>query len=158
MPQTVSAGIHHTYNDKLNLLGSVGWDEISEFGKVRVNIRDNGIPSTTLNAGFRDTWHFGVGAEYQWNPRLQLTAGISYDTSMSSSRTRPLSIPLGALYRYAIGFKQKRRDGPTIGGGLTWLYQGNVEIENQAGSGGGRTYGKYGNVSIYLFSLYATWE
>ena len=67
------------------------------------------------------------------DPRLQLTAGISYDTSMSSGRTRPLSIPLGALHRYAIGFKQKRRDGPTIGGGLTWLYEGNVEIEKDRG-------------------------
>ena len=26
MPQTVSAGIHHQYNVRLNLLGSVGWD------------------------------------------------------------------------------------------------------------------------------------
>jgi long-chain fatty acid transport protein len=158
MPQTVSAGIHHTYSDKLNLLGSVGWDEFSEFGHVQVNIDDNGIPGRTVNADFRDTWHFGVGAEYQWKPDLQLTAGISYDTSMSSQRTRPLAIPLGALYRYAVGFKQKRRDGLTIGGGLTWLYEGNLEIEDQTGSDGGRTHGKYSNVSLYIFSLYATWD
>jgi long-chain fatty acid transport protein len=136
----------------------VGWDEISEFSKVQVEIDDNGIPGTTVNAGFRDTWHFGVGTEYQWSPRLQLTAGISYDTSMSTQRTRPLAIPLGALYRYAIGFKQKRRDGLTIGGGLTWLYEGNLEIADQPGGGGGLVDGKYSNVSLYIFSLYATWD
>jgi long-chain fatty acid transport protein len=158
MPQTVSAGIHHQYSENLNLLGSVGWDEISEFGRVQVEIDDNGIPGTTVDADFRDTWHFGVAAEYLWKPDLQLTAGISYDTSMSTGRTRPLAIPLGALYRYGVGFKQKRRDGLTIGGGLTWLYEGNLEIEDQAGSGGGSTNGKYSNVSLYIFSLYATWD
>ena len=158
MPQTVSAGIHHRYNGKLNLLGSVGWDEISEFGHIQVEVDDNGIPGTTINADFRDTWHFGIGAEYQWRSHTQLTAGISYDTSMSSQRTRPLAIPLGALYRYAVGFKHRRREGMTIGGGLTWLYEGNLEIEDQTGSGGGRTHGKYSNVSLYIFSLYATWN
>ncbi len=77
---------------------------------------------------------------------------------MSTGRTRPIAIPLGALYRYAIGFKHKRREGLTIGGGLTWLYEGNLQIEDQPGSGGGRTHGKYSNVSLYIFSLYAKWD
>ena len=157
MPQTVSVGIHHQWNDKLNLLGSVGWDEISEFGRISVNIDDDGIPGTTVNADFRDTWHFGVGTEYQWKEDLQLTAGVALDTSMSSTRTRPLAIPLGTLYRYAIGFKQKRSEGFTIGGGLTWLYEGNLPIEDKPGSEGGLVNGKYSNVSIYIFSLYAQW-
>lgn len=157
MPQTISAGIHHRVNDRLNLLGSVGWDEISEFGRIQVNIEDNGIPGTAVDADFRDTWHFGVGAEYQWKPNLQLTAGVAMDTSMSSTRTRSLAIPLGTLYRYAVGFKYKRKKGMTIGGGLTWLYEGNLPIEDVAGIGGDVN-GRYGNVSLYIFSLYATWD
>ena len=158
MPQSVSAGIHHRWDEKLNVMGSVGWDEISEFGRVQVEIDDNGIPGTRVDADFRDTWHFGVGAEYQWKPDLQFTAGISYDTSMSTGRTRPLAIPLGALYRYAIGLKKKRRDGLTIGGGLTWLYEGNLDIEDKPGGGGGLVNGKYSNVSLYFLSLYASWN
>jgi len=157
MPQSVSAGIHHRWNDKLNLLGSVGWDEISQFGRIDVDIDDNGIPGTTVNADFRDTWHFGVGGEYQWKPNLQLTAGVAMDTSMSSTRTRSLAIPLGTLYRYAVGFKYKRSERMTIGGGLTWLYEGNLPIEDGSGSGG-EVNGKYSNVSLYIFSLYATWD
>ena len=158
MPQTISAGIHHQWSDDLNILGSVGWDEISEFGHVQVEIDDNGIPGTTVDADFRDTWHFGIGAEYKYRPDLELTAGISYDTSMSTSRTRPLAIPLGSLYRYAVGFKHKRRDGLTIGGGLTWLYEGNLPVDEGPGSGGGVTSGKYSNVSLYIFSIYAKWD
>ena len=157
MPQSIMAGVHHRWNEKLNLLGSVGWDEFSQFGHIQVNIDDNGIPGTTINAGFRDTWHFGTAAEYQWNKDLQLTAGVSYDTSMSTSRTRPLSIPLGTLYRYGIGFKKKQRDGLTYGGGLTWLYEGNLEIEDKP-SAGGQVNGNYSNVSIYFLSFYASWQ
>ena len=158
MPQSVMAGIHHRLNDKVNLLGSIGWDEISQFGRVQVDIDDNGIPGTTVNADFRDTWHFGVGGEYQWKPNVQLTAGVAMDTSMSTSRTRPLAIPLGTLYRYSVGFKYERKSGTTIGGGLTWLYEGNLEIEDKPGSEGGIVDGKYSNASIYFFSLYMRWK
>lgn len=157
MPQTVSVGVHHRWNDRLNVLGSVGWDEISEFGHVQVNIADSGKPGVTLNEDFRDTWHFGVAGEYQWSRDLELTAGVSYDTSMSTGRTRPLAVPLGTLYRYAVGFKHKRRDGLTLGGGLTWLYEGNLQIDEREGVDG-QLNGNYKNVSLYFISFYASWK
>ena len=66
-----------------------------------------------MDADFRDTWHFGVGAEYQYEPRLMFTGGFSYDTSMSS-RTRPISLPLGTMYRYAMGFKYRASEEPHV--------------------------------------------
>ena len=48
--------------------------------------------------------------------------------------------------------------GVYIDGGLTWLYEGNLEIEDQTGSGGGRTHSKFSNVSIYFVSFYAIWD
>jgi long-chain fatty acid transport protein len=154
MPQEIQLGVHHRVNDRLNLLGSVGWAEISEFGRVQVDIDDNGIPGTTVDADFRDVWNFGIGAEYQWKPDLQLTAGFQMDTSMSTDRTRPIAIPLGNLYRYAVGFKKQLPDGLKIGGGLTYIYEGNLPVaETSAGAAG-----KYTNVSLTIFSLYAAKE
>ncbi|MEN8759522.1 MAG: outer membrane protein transport protein, partial [Desulfobacterales bacterium] len=153
MPQEVQLAVHHQLNDRVNLLGNVGWAEISQFGRVQVEIEDNGIPGATVNADFRDVYNFGIGAEYQWKPDLQLTAGFHLDTSMSTDRTRPIPIPLGSLYRYAVGFKHKRGDGPTIGGGLTYIYEGNLPVaESSAG-----TAGKYSNVALWIFSVYAKW-
>ena len=85
--------------------------------------------------------------------RWELTGGFHVDTSMSTDRTRPIAIPLGTLYRYAIGVKHKRREGPTLGGGLTWIYEGNLPVaQTSAGAAG-----KYSNVSLYIFSFYAKW-
>jgi long-subunit fatty acid transport protein len=60
-----------------------------------------------------------VGAEYKYKPKpkpkpkWELTAGFTFDTSMSSDRTRPIVIPLGTMYRYALGFKHNVRDDLT---------------------------------------------
>jgi long-chain fatty acid transport protein len=152
MPQTIHAGIHHQLNDDLALLGSVGWEEFSKFGKVQVGIDHTGI-NTTLDEGFRDVWHFGVGAEYQYKPKWELTAGFSLDSSMSSDSTRPIVIPLGTMYRYALGFKHNVRDDLTVGGGLTWIWEGNLPIKEAGGVNG-----KYDRVSISVLSFYARWH
>ena len=157
MPQSVSAAVHHQWDEKLALLGSVAWDEWSKFGYVNAGLDikggDGGGVSTELNADFRDVWHGGVGAEYQWKPRWQLTAGFSYDSSMMSSRTRPIFIPLGNMYRYAVGFKHKRSDTLTLGGGLTFLWEGNLPVDDSGGVSG-----KYNNVSLTFLSFYASWH
>jgi len=152
MPQQVHAAIHHQWNDKLALLGSIGWEEFSRFGKIQVEGDATGI-NTTLDADFRDVWHFGVGAEYQYKPRWEVTAGFSLDTSMSTDRTRPIVIPLGTMYRYAIGVKHKRREDLTLGGGLTFIWEGNLPVKDT-----GDVSGRYTNVSIWIASLYARWR
>ena len=154
MPQEIQVAVHHRLNDRLNLLGGIGWAEISQFGRIQVDIDDNGIPGTTVNEDFRDVWNFGIATEFQWTPATQLTAGLHMDTSMSTDRTRPITIPLGTLYRYAIGFKhQPRKDGVTVGGGLSYVYEGNLPVADTAAG----TAGKYKNVALWIFSFYGKW-
>ena len=154
MPKTVHAGIHHQWNDDLALLASVGWEEFSEFSRVQVEVDTAlGDVSSRVDADFRDVWHFGVGAEYKYNAKLELTAGFTYDTSMSSSRTRPIVIPLGNMYRYAVGFKHKRREDLTIGGGLSVVWEGNLPIEDSGGVSG-----EYTDATIIIGSVYARWH
>ena len=151
MPQNITAGIHHQWDDKWALLGSVGWEEFSRFGKIQVGIAEDEI-STTLDEDFRDVWHFGVGTEYKYAPDWEMTAGFSLDTSMSSDRTRPIVIPLGTMYRYGLGFKHRLRDNLILGGGFTFIWEGNLPVKDT-----GTTAGKYDRVSISVLSFYARW-
>jgi long-chain fatty acid transport protein len=154
MPQEIMAGIHHQWNDKLAILGSAGWAEFSEFGKVKVGLDGVRGISTTVDADFRDVYSGGVGAEYKYGPDLELTAGFMFDSSMSSTRTRPIDIPLGSMYRYAVGFKHNVREDLTIGGGFTYIYEGALPIEDSGGVNG-----KYGGTtSISILSVYARWH
>ena len=53
------------------------------------------------------------------------------------------------MYRYALGFKHKTRKNRTLGGGLTWIWEGNLPIKPA-----GDVEGKYKNISIWVASVY----
>ena len=157
MPQSLMAGIFHQFNDQWAVLGSVGWDDWSRFERVRVKVEGTEL-NRVVDEDFDDVWHFGVATQYQYTPKWMFTAGFSYDSSMADSDTRPITLPLGAMYRYGLGFKYRKSDKVTLGGGLSFLWEGDLKIK-QAGSpvSGGVVDGKYENVSITFLSFYVQW-
>ncbi len=157
MPQSIMTGIYHRLNDKWAILGSVGWDDWSQFSRVRVRINEKGI-DRVVDAGFKDTWHFGVGAEHQVNRKLTLTAGFSYDSAMASNSTRVITLPLGEMYRYGVGFKYRKRGDLTLGGGLSLLWEGDLPIKPTGNALAGQVSGEYQNVNITFLSFYAQWH
>ncbi len=157
MPQSLMAGIFHQYSDQWAFLGSVGWDNWSEFSRVHIKVDGTGV-DTTVHEGFDDTWHVGVGAQYQYKPRWMLTAGFSYDSSMATNSHRPLELPLGAMYRYGLGFKYKKSEEVTLGAGLSFLWEGDLKVKPSGTPvSGGQVSGEYKSVSITFLSLYAQW-
>ena len=156
MPQSLMAGIFHQINDRWAILGSVGWDDWSRFARVSVKSDGTGI-DRVVDAGFDDTWHFGVGAQYQYSPKLMLTAGFSYDTSMSDDDTRPIKLPLGEMYRYGLGFKYKKSDDLLLGGGLSFLWLGDLAVKPAGGPVSGTVSGTYEDVCITFVSFYVQW-
>jgi len=156
MPQSIMAGIYHRINDQWAILGSVGWDDWSRFGRVNVDL-SGPVPSTSVDAGFDDTWHFGVGVEYQYNPKWMLTAGFSYDSAMMDSDTRPINLPLGDMYRYAAGFKYRKSDDLTLGGGLSFQWMGDMEVKQAGNAREGFVSGQYDNVCVTFLSFYVQW-
>jgi long-chain fatty acid transport protein len=157
MPQSLMAGIFHQFDDQWAVLGSVGWDDWSRFSRVHVKVSSAGI-NQEIHAGFDDVWHFGVGAQYQYTPKWMFTAGFSYDSSISDSDHRAIELPLGSMYRYGLGFKYKKSEDLLLGGGLSFLWEGDLTVM-PAGSdlSGGVVSGKYENVSISFLSLYVQW-
>jgi long-chain fatty acid transport protein len=157
MPQSIMAGIFHQYNDQWAFLGSVGWDDWSQFERIHVKVDGTGV-NRVVNAGFDDTWHFGVATEYQYSPKWMLTAGFSYDSSMAKGSTRPTTLPLGAMYRYGLGLKYRKSDDLTLGGGLSFLWEGDLKtIPTGTPVSGGRVSGEYKNVSITFLSFFVQW-
>jgi hypothetical protein len=69
-----------------------------------------------------------------------------------------MELPLGPMYRYGAGFKYRKSDDLTLGGGLSVLYEGELKVM-EAGSpvSGGEVDGKYENTTITFLSLYVQW-
>jgi long-chain fatty acid transport protein len=154
MPQSAMIGVFHKMDEKLSLLGSVGWDQWSHFGYVTASV--NTSPDVTSNLQFKDTWHVGIGAQYKQTPKYTLNAGFSYDTALSADRHRSLAIPLGDMYRFGVGGEYKKRDDLTIGAAVDIMWEGDLPLNNA--SGGGTVSGQYENVFILFTSVYAKWQ
>ena len=158
MPQQVMVGAHHQLNNRWGLLGSVGWDEWSEFGRINIAFDGTNL-GTQVDAGFRDVWHFGVGAEHRYSDKWTFTGGVSYDTSMMTDATRPVNVPLGTMYRYGLGFQYRKRKGLTLGGGVSLMYEGNLPIKDTPAGQDGLLSGKYDdNISLWFFNFHARWH
>ena len=87
-----------------------------------------------------------------------LTAGFSYDSAMSTGSTRPIVLPLGAMYRYGLGFKYQKSDDLLLGGGLSFLWEGDLKVKQAGVSVEGTVDGQYDNVSITFLSFYVQWR
>jgi long-subunit fatty acid transport protein len=77
---------------------------------------------------------------------------------MSTGSTRPITLPLGKMYRYGLGFKYRKSDDLLLGAGLSFLWEGDMKVISSGSPvSGGQVSGEYKNVSITFLSLYVQW-
>ena len=157
MPQTVNVAVFRQLTDKWALLGDIGWEEWSRFGEIDAQVRADGS-GTTLDLDTRDVWHFGIGAQYQYTPQWLLSAGFSYDTSMSSDANRPIILPVASMYRYGAGCEYAKSDELKIGAGLDFVWEGNVPVADAGNAFAGQASGRYTDAYFVFASVYATWK
>ena len=99
---------------------AIDWkdDWVGRYSSVNVTVL---APQFQPSVGYKvnDWLSAGAGAECKYKPKWELTGGFSLDSSMSTDRTRPIVIPLGTMYRYAVGLKHNIRDDLIVGGGFS---------------------------------------
>lgn len=158
MPNQVMAGIRQQVSDRWAVLGNVGWEEWSEFGQVDIDFNegDNSIDETA-DIQAEDTWHFGLGAEYQKTDKLMYTMGASWDSSWQRDANRVPQVPIGAVYRFGGGFKYDKTEDFSWGAGLSVFYEGDLPVKSATNSEGTFA-GEYSNVVLYWASIYGSWR
>ena len=77
------------------LMGNLGWQDWSEFGKVGVTMASEDTSSLTIDRNYKDTWHVAFGAQYRVADPWLLTAGVAYDSSMVDDEDRTPDLPMG---------------------------------------------------------------
>jgi long-chain fatty acid transport protein len=163
VPQQVMGSVFHTVNDRLALLGNVGWQQWSKFGDVEVGIADiNNPTSLTTNLNFKDTWHAALGAQYRISEPWRLNLGIAYDSAFQSGNVSPI-LPTNQGWRFGIG-GQNQVD-KTFGWGLAaeYIYGGTGDVNKQATlpvvlGGRGNLVGSYDNIGILYMSANFNWK
>ena len=76
IPQTVNASFYQQMDDRWALLGSLGWQDWSQFGRVDVAVDSNDPRSLTTDLDFKDTWHAALGAQVRVSEPWTLNFGV----------------------------------------------------------------------------------
>ncbi|OBY49150.1 OmpP1/FadL family transporter [Pseudomonas sp. AU12215] len=159
IPQTATLSIAHQLEPQWKLLGSLGWQDWSDFGQIGVEVDANaGGVDRTVDRQYKDTWHASVGAQYQANPRLRWSMGLGYDSSAVDDKDRTVDNPMGEAWRLATGVNYELEEGLDLHLAYTLVWLGDMDDEQTKSRSGETLSGTYRNAALHILGGGATWR
>jgi long-chain fatty acid transport protein len=140
---------YHELNDQWALLGTVGWENWSEFKDVNI---DTSRGTQKIPRNWDDTWKFAAGVHFRPVDKWLLQLGFSYDTSPVDSEDRTPDMPIDRQIRYATGVQYKWSDRLSTGAQFVYADYGKAKIDNDL------LKGDYKRNDIFFFALNANWK
>jgi len=141
LPDIVSVGIRHRFDDRWTVMGTAEWTNWSRIGTTVVNQAAGGPAligrsPVALPLQFRDGWFYSVGAEYVMDARTTLRGGVGYEISPITDRVRIPLLPdndriwlsAGASYKILPNFIMD------IGYSHIWVKDSNINISAASGN------------------------
>lgn len=158
MPQFVMLSGFHQINDKWAIMGNIGWQEWSEFGKVDIDVSTaESNKSITADRDYKDTWNFALGAQYQLNEKWRLNTGIAYDTEMVDEDDVTPDLPSGDSWRYGIGTTYDYSETVQISMGYEIVWYGDIDLDVEGGALRDDLSGTYEDFAIHFFGFSVNW-
>jgi long-chain fatty acid transport protein len=157
VPQMVMFSAYHELNPKWAIMGNVGWQDWSRFGKVDVGINTANPTSLTVDSHYKDTWHGALGVQYQHSPAWTFTGGIAYDSSAVDDDNRTVTVPMGEVWGFGLGAQYSFKPNLTLGAAYEFAWLGDMPVDQQRGPLAGRVAGEFGNSTMNFFGLNLKW-
>jgi long-chain fatty acid transport protein len=159
VPQTVTTSVSYQLDPQWTLLGSLGWQDWSDFGKVGVEV-DTGLGSTarTAQRQYKDTWHASIGAQHQINPKLRWNVGLGYDSSAVDDKDRTVDNPMNEAWRLATGVSYALQDDVDVHMSYTLIYLGDMDVQQTKARSGGSVSGEYKNAALHVLGGGVVWR
>lgn len=159
VPQTATFSVAHELDERWTLLGSLGWQDWSEFGDVGVEVdANNGGVSRSVDRKYKDTWHASLGALYQATPRLRWSLGLGYDSSAVDDEDRTVDNPMGETWRLATGVNYAVDEGLDVHLAYTLVWLGDMDVEQTKARSGDTLSGSFDNSALHIIGGGATWR
>ncbi|EJM56047.1 OmpP1/FadL family transporter, partial [Pseudomonas sp. GM48] len=160
VPQTVTLSLFQQLDRQWALLASANWQDWSEFGDIAVEVDTTafGAQSTTVDAGFKDTWHLSLGAQYQATEQWLWNFGVAYDSSAVSDSNRSVVVPMNESWRIATGatYALNKDTDVNVSWAMVWL--GDMPVDQAKSASGNRISGQFDNAWIQALAGNMTWR
>lgn len=159
VPQTITLSLAHNIDDKWRLLGSLGWQDWSDFGDVGVEVDTNsGGVSRTADRQYKDTWHVSLGALYQATRHIRWGVGLGYDSSAVDDDDRTVDNPMGETWRFATGINYHIDNGLDTHLAYTLVWLGDMDVNQTKTRSGNTLSGTYENGALHIIGGGVTWR
>ena len=161
VPQMVMFSAYHELNEKWAVMGNLGWQNWSRFGKADVQINSSNPTSLTVDQHYNDTWHVALGVQYR--PAIEspwmFSAGIAYDSSAVDDDKRSVAVPMGEVWGFALGAQYAVTPNLTLGAAYEFAWLGDMPVNQVRGTGAfaNTVSGDFGNSSFSFFALNLKW-
>ena len=157
MPQSLILSAFHQISNRWAVMGNIGWQEWSEFGKVDIDASAvNNSKSIIADRSYKDTWNVALGLQYQINEAWRLNTGIAYDTEMVDEDDVTPDLPTGDSWRYGIGATYQYSESVQISAGYELLWYGDIDMKVDRGLAG-EVSGTYEDHAIHFFGFSVNW-
>ena len=158
IPQAVMLSGYHQLTEHWAIMGNIGWQDWSEFGKQDVTLRSTTSTKFTQDLDYDDTWHFALGAQYRFAEGWLWSVGAAYDTSPTDDDTRTPDLPLDRQIRIGTGIQYDWYEDLTVGVAYEYLDLGEAEIDQAGGPLQGPLKGEYDPNVIHFFAANLIWK
>jgi long-chain fatty acid transport protein len=156
-PRTFMGSFYREIDEHWALLGNVGFQEWSQFGKPEVTLSDVNTTTVALDRDYKDTWHAALGAQKELSEVWRLTFGAAYDSSPVDDENRTPDAPLSESWRFALGGRRAMSESFDLGFGYTWLYTGALPMDQERGRLSGRLAGEYEGSGMHFLAVHGSW-
>ncbi|WP_251977587.1 OmpP1/FadL family transporter [Salinicola avicenniae] len=159
IPETVTASVFHQISDEWAVMGSLGWQNWSEFGDVAVELdAAPGSASAKADRHYQDTWHISLGAQRQIHHDLRWNLGIAYDSAAVKSADRTLDNPMNEAWRFATGINYAWAADWDLTLNYTLVYLGDMDVDQTQGLSGKRVSGTYDDAYLHVLGGGVRWR
>ncbi len=162
VPQQAMFSVFHQVNPRWAVLGSLGWQQWSKFGKVEASVDSNDPTSLTKDLNFKDTWHFAAGAQYRLSDPWLLNFGVAYDSKFQSGSTVSPTLPVNDAWRFGAGVQNQVSKTFSWGVAAEYAYGGTLDVDKQSDvpvvlGGRGDLVGSYPDTGIFFLAVNFNW-
>jgi len=103
MPPQGSLGFAYKVNEQWNVMADYQYVAWGWFSEVPIDFQNTATPDITLHPSNKDTHGFRFGAEYRYNPKVQLRGGYLYHTGASPVQFVTPLLPEGPRNEFTFG-------------------------------------------------------
>lgn len=130
-PEMVTLSGYHEFNDRFAVMADVQWFHWNRLKKVILAYEDGS--SVILNYNYKNSYRYALGAAYQFNDKLQLKCGFSFDKTPIRVPWRTVAVLDEDQIALGIGAQYKLNKNLLLDFGYVHVFQDRASVSQSAG-------------------------